>query len=645
MKATPPADPRAVSDLVERGDAAFAVDDFAGAGEYYRQARALDPDNPQVLARLGFCRWEEFDPAGAEALVVRALALAPENSELRSSVARYWMGQKEWERASVLWREAVRLNPSSLDFLLGEAECRLRLNHLTGALAICGNVMARKPSAENRYTAMVLTAQAFLNEGKSIEAREYALKAIRMNQEYPEGYRILALCPIAAVPPQFTAQTAGPGRPDIILLSIDTLRADRLGCYGNPRPVSPAIDGFSREAVLFRRVVSQSPHTAPSHMTVLTGMLPDVHQVVNFGGDYPGATLSPCLPTMAEILSSAGYYCAAFVGKGNLPPFKGFSRGFDRYEESFDEFTDGSDVIPPGVDEVLRDAQQDPRPLFLFVHHLFVHAPYIYGPPEIRDRFLTDDIRVPGLPIEFGDVAAGGQTLSHDRFWENIDISDPAHREHVLALYDGGILFADRIFQDLVGKLKKAGRYDNALIVLFSDHGEEFGEHGGREHGRLFVEHLLVPLIIKFPGAKFSGHVVSQPVRLIDILPTIFGVNGCSANNIEGKSLLGLLRDENRAPIPLISYSTCMPGCTRIEVWPYSYSDEGAERLFEIATDPGEQRDVGAALPERLEEFRRDAREQNLRKAAYVDRMGSSAGEPAPLDPDLKRRLRALGYL
>lgn len=331
------------------------------------------------------------------------------------------------------------------------------------------------------------------------------------------------------------------------------------------------------------------------------------------------------------------------MGRGNLPAAKGFSRGFDRYEESFNENTDGADVIPPGLDEVLKE--EGDAPLFLFVHHLFVHSPYIYGPPDCRRRFLDEDIRVPGLPVGLGDIEAEGP-IGHDQaFWAGIDLSEPAHREHVLALYDGGVLFTDRIFQKLRDKLKASGRYDDALIVVFSDHGEEFYEHGGQGHGRLFAEHLLVPLLVKFPGGKHAGRIVDSSVRLVDIAPTVLEIAGVSGFQSEGLSFLPLLDGRGGYSPALVSYSAISPGSVRLEYEGFSYSNENGERLFSLKTDFAEQSDLSKSPPGLRGELKGKARAVNKVGEEYLEGMGSPPETAVSPGPELEKRLKALGYL
>jgi arylsulfatase A-like enzyme len=440
--------------------------------------------------------------------------------------------------------------------------------------------------------------------------------------------------------------------PDIILVSIDTLRADRLGCYGNPRPISPALDAFAREGVLFRRALSQAPVTAPSHMSLFTALMPDVNLVRNHGLDFRerADSLPPRISTFPQLLQSQGYYTAGVHGGGDVSGSLGFSRGFDSYRDSFDHLRLAPGAFPEDISAAVRESRARGKKLSLFVHHYYCHDPYVYGPPEFRRRFL--DHPGPGLPGGLEGLGGEGKSVV-EAFWKKIDLSRPDHREHVLALYDGGVAYADDLFRRLRELLIREKIYDNALVIVLSDHGEEFYEHQGVRHGRLFIEQLHVPLIVKFPRRRFGGLEISATVRLIDLMPTIFDWAGLPAlPRAQGVSFLPLLTGEGSYRPSLVSYSEDLAR-VRLEEEGFAFCREGAvgggsirDWLFAVASDPGERIDLSRERPDLVSRFRKRAGEVMREKKAYLDLMLPDRPVSAPaISPELEKQLRALGYV
>jgi arylsulfatase A-like enzyme/Tfp pilus assembly protein PilF len=300
--------------------------------------------------------------------------------------------------------------------------------------------------------------------------------------------------------------------PDVYLITIDTLRADHVGCYGYKQVETPALDALAADGVRFTNAFTHSPITNTSHITILTGLFPSVHGVTDFG-----VPLSPQHATAAELLKKRGYQTAAFIGavildSNMLAP--GLDRGFDFYD-NFPAKTDTKErwgrVERRGMDVVNHaEAWFDKHrsgPHFIWVHLYDPHDPY--EPPS---PFLEK------------------------------------YKDH---LYDGEIAYADSALANWIAFLKKAAVYDNALIVITGDHGEGLGEHGEDTHGLFLYDSTLhIPLIIKIPRAEHQGAVIDVQVRTTDILPTILATSGVEAPvELNGESLLPLLEQrsgENR---------------------------------------------------------------------------------------------------
>ncbi|HOO77034.1 MAG TPA: tetratricopeptide repeat protein [bacterium] len=342
-------------------------------------------------------------------------------------------------------------------------------------------------------------------------------------------------------------------RPPIILFSIDTLRADHLGCYGYSRKTSPFIDEFAREAVLFANAYSQAPITAPAHMSIFTALAPPVHGVNNISPEGVKHVLNEKITTMPQILRANGYITAGLHGRGQIAGEMGFARGFDEYSPAFNAW-ENSGALPERlgtitgrIREWIQESRNNERPLFLFLHHYLCHDPYVKGPREFRARFLQGEAQ----------SRAPGGVPDADEFWKNVDLNDPRQRELIVSLYDGGVYYSDYVFKQVIDTLKTNNLYDDSLIVLLSDHGEEFNEHGGKTHGRLWIEHVHVPLIVKFPKGRFAGSVVADPIRTMDVMPTVLDLLRIPvAEAIQGTSFLPLLTKRGNYSPLIVTYKT-----------------------------------------------------------------------------------------
>ncbi len=330
--------------------------------------------------------------------------------------------------------------------------------------------------------------------------------------------RLAVLGSIALLVCETPAQTAPrKSPPDVYLITIDTLRADHVGCYGYKQIETPALDALAADGVRFTQAFTHSPITNTSHITILTGLLPSVHGVTDFG-----IPLSPEHVTAAELLKKRGYQTAAFIGavildSNTLAP--GLDRGFDFYDNFSAHSTTKERwgrVERRGM-EVVEHAEawfekHRAGPHFVWVHLYDPHDPYEPPPPFLEK-----------------------------------------YKDH---LYDGEIAYADSALARWMGFLKKAGVYDNAVVVVTGDHGEGLGEHGEETHGLFLYDSTLhIPLLVKMPlassgtrsGARNRGVVIDAQVRTTDILPTILSATGIAAPaELNGESLAPLI--DNLAP-------------------------------------------------------------------------------------------------
>jgi len=408
-------------------------------------------------------------------------------------------------------------------------------------------------------------------------------------------------------------------QPHVIFYLIDALRADHLGVYGYGRPTSPNVDAWATEAVVFDTAYAPASWTRPSVASLMTGRVPSRH-----GALGRAHRVRPDVLTLAEMLKSEGYATAAFVSNPNVLPEFGFERGFDTYVD-IDSVQRGSDAaqVTAAVLAYLDDPGQDAvGPHFLYVHTIDPHAPY--APPEpYAERFAG---RPPGLSSPLPDD--GQPPLS---------IPLETRRAAAVNLYDGEIAYADHEFGRFLGALRERGLYDDALVVLLSDHGEEFWDHGLVQHGvTLFEEQVHVPMIARLPGGRLGGRRVPEPVLLMDWLPTLAEWLGATPPAaLDGASFLGLLDPErsNARPARPIYFEMGRGRLTALREGRHKLiahtGPTAGVSLFDLEDDPGEQVDIAEAEPEVATSLSRSLSEieRSLRDGVYVELVNARSGE------------------
>lgn len=439
---------------------------------------------------------------------------------------------------------------------------------------------------------------------------------------------------------QADATSGGVAHPNVILISIDTLRADHLSAYGYARETAPRIAAFARRAIVFEAAWSHSPKTAASHMSLMTSVYPEVHGVGNPGRDRIRARLSDEIPTLAEVLRRAGYRTRALHGGGNVRAEFGFERGFEHYDEE----RDLSAWIQRARQVVLDQEASPGAPLFLFLHTYEVHAPY--APPASHARLFVD----PGYA---GDIVASPEALAQKPyaermrfFWKQVDASSPEDLRHLADLYDAGIHHTDAQLGPFLEWLESRPLWRDTLLVLLSDHGEEFGEHGGLRHTNLHRETLHVPLVVRFPGDDPATRPRRIPavVRLIDVMPSVLDAAGIPApDHTQGRSLLPLLRGAPAEPAPVLSQIR-QGGAAALRVgdWKLIRAKDG-ERLYRLSSDPAERVDLRGTEPARAAELA--ARLDSLLADSAALRASFAAPSSGTIDDETLEQLRALGYL
>ncbi|MBM3984186.1 MAG: sulfatase, partial [Planctomycetes bacterium] len=347
------------------------------------------------------------------------------------------------------------------------------------------------------------------------------------------------------------AASGGFGQANLVIISLDTLRADGTTFGGGPADVSPALDAFARESTVFEHARAQAPHTAPSHMTLFTAALPSVHEVqnVSFKQNADGgraAVILPAredVPTLAEVLKATGFRTVGLTDGGNLNPPHGFARGFDTYTYDLEGV---EDKVALGLQEVQRLAAQDSGRFFLFWHTYQVHAPYC-PPQEYVERWAPDDY---AGALRERIESLGGLSFQErwgrmkSEFWRDRETFGEPEAAFLRGVYHGGIRYTDDHVARLLAGLRDQGVLDDSIVVLLSDHGEEFFEHGQWQHEQLYEECLRVPLVVRLPGGRGAGQRIRTPVGLIDVMPTVLDLLEVRP---EGLSLPGKVRHGGRS--------------------------------------------------------------------------------------------------
>jgi tetratricopeptide (TPR) repeat protein len=334
----------------------------------------------------------------------------------------------------------------------------------------------------------------------------------------------------------------------IILISIDTLRSDRLPAYGYEQGATPALDRFSAESVLFERAYTTCPLTLPAHATMMTGLIPPQHGV----RENRGFALADSGPTLAAILSDAGYETGGFVSSMVLRRNTGISRGFHTWEDSMNADTSTSFAQRPGdktVELALQwlDTLQGEQRFFLFLHLYDVHTPY-------------------EAPSPYSDQHA-----------------DP---------YDAEIAWTDHVLETLFDELRGRGLYDKSIVMLVSDHGEGLGDHVETQHGFfLYRETLQVPMMLRLPDGRFGGRRVDHPVSLIDVGRTLLDLLRIDERLGEGRSLLARAPEVPRGLYAETFFPRLQYGFSELRSAirdDLHYIDAPRPELFNIVDDPME---------------------------------------------------------
>ncbi len=467
-------------------------------------------------------------------------------------------------------------------------------------------------------------------------------KEIHAATRYP---RILILTCLFLTQPSCTTLFRSANRPNVLFLIVDTLRADHLGCYGYSRDTSPHLDDLSRNALLFEDVTAQAPWTNPSVVSLFTSLYPSSHHLMTLKSDGKLRSLDEKIITLTQIVKEEGYRTGAFTANPWLSAGIGLERGFDMYRDL--PMKTPANRLNSIALEWIRSLQ-GADPFFLYIQYMDVHGPYqpsqpydtMYRSnkpgrhlsPEERER-MPDYLRIEGL-----------QTL-----------------EGYIARYDGGIRFWDECLGTFLDALSTEGYLSNTILVVTADHGEEFLDHGGFNHGStLYEEQLRVPLILRIPEPAGTARNVlnrgriDDPVELVDVLPTLLSlIDIPSIDQFQGDDLTDLIRGSGWQAEPVFGEGAVGFGglplpegrlvSVRINDHKLIFNlDTKDPRLYDISSDPGERTNRADSSPAVEEEIH-----DRLRVWIESCKRDGERYESGELETgqDVLEDLRALGYL
>lgn len=493
------------------------------------------------------------------------------------------------------------------------------------------------------------------------------------------GAATLAALVVLAVVPEKTSEArtapaarSASGRPNILLITMDTVRRDHVSVFGYEKDTTPNLRQFARAATRYDRAISCDGFTLPTHASMFTGLYPGWHGATRTPERSSGAPLPSGTPALASILAANGYWTAeAAANYGYLGKWTGLTRGFQFSDvkramrlidadrpfylresartilravmrtDDFDQYCLRAADINRRAFGLLQQAGNQRRPFFIFLNYMDAHAPYLPAQP-FRSRFAGKDesresVSAPAFLV-LRDAVAAGRTVPNE-----------LQKRSLISRYDGGISAIDFHVGEVLARLRELGLYDNTLILITADHGEAFGEHNLMEHGfgPLYEDQIRIPLLVKYPG-QHEARRSDAPVSQVDFLPTILEAAGIAAPpGLQGQSLRSP-RDENSGVVfaqsgprrdlqdnPRLrgARRAARSGQFKLIVW-----SDGPPEFFDLADDPAERNNRyqpddprAAALMARLQAW-----EETPRRTPAVSNR--------PMDKTSLQKLRSLGY-
>lgn len=444
------------------------------------------------------------------------------------------------------------------------------------------------------------------------------------------------------------------GPTNIVLMVVDTARADHFTSYGYTQPTSPRLDAFGREAIRFTQAYSVSSWTLPSHASMFTGLYPVTHHATQ-----EHLWLDDGFETLAEVLHGHGYATAAFSGNPWVSRATHLAQGFDVMEEMWGRPEAREDgAVPHATNRKVfewLDRRVPGRPFFLFINYIEPHFPYA-APPKFERPFLPADVSP--------EDRRRAQISWVDWYLQPAPTLPPAIAAIRSGLYDAELAYADSIAGELLDELRRRGLYDGSLIVITSDHGENLTDHGHLDHVfSLYNSTLHVPLFLRLPHSAQAGTTRDDPVQLVDVFSTLLAAVGIrpGSKDVAGHDMLTGPVPAQRAVLAEYDYPQqalavfphqlqSHPALDRfrrrlrsiqVNGWKFIWGSNGRNELYDLAVDPLEQQNVIDHSPDRAQ-----ALAVQLQEMIKRYERGPAAPMPVPsLDTATQERLRSLGYL
>ncbi|MBU0753670.1 MAG: sulfatase [Planctomycetes bacterium] len=430
---------------------------------------------------------------------------------------------------------------------------------------------------------------------------------------------------------------AKPVPPNLVIVTIDTLRADHLGCFGYFRNTSPIIDKLAEESVFFTRCIAPMATTLPSHTSLFTATYPLEHGILSnleFGGFC--FVPSPKLLPLAVVAQNAGYDTAAFVSAAPLKHDTGLAVGFAAYDEPEEKeriAEKTNEAVFAWLDEHKKE------PFLLWVHYYDPH--YKYNPPAPYDTLFETDS---GLETFLKD-----RSIPHAAFHE---LRGSQETREIHNRYDGEVRYTDTELGRLLDRLRAAGIWDRTVLLLIADHGEGLAQHYDLGHGAVWNEQLQIPLIIRAPG--IAPQKVSQTLSLVDVTPTLLGLVPALPfqkllDQASGQDVI----NEKYRSLPVFSQEVARdrpgregPGyALTTDQWKYVYHPTSSDLLFHLPDDAFETRNVLHENDRTGEKFRKAILERISRQTKRGEQLrAGQSNEMIPMDPKLIEQLQQLGY-
>jgi arylsulfatase A-like enzyme len=593
-------------------------------------------------------------------VAIRSIRVVPRKAPFPQAVGRQFLGKQEEYRNAVYMRSPSKMifevpipSMGRLHFGMGIVEKNRPLTF---------RVIA---NSDELYAKTVTDPDAW--EDAAVDLSRYSGKNVKLTFESTapsEGSVALWANPLLTT-------KAPKSRPNVLIYMIDTLRADHTSLYGYPRDTTPFLGQLGSKGLVFEDCQVQATWTKPSTASLLTSLYSYTHGIVRDHDTIPKGAA-----TLAEQMRAAGYLTAGFVANPLAGVLSGLQRGFDymsewgvvqRYRsEAKDRGTDSA-----AVNRILFPWLERHRdePFFVYAHTMDPHAPY-QPPPGAEETFAN-----PAETPEFdaacrklaGTVRYGGGIATNRAGCRHNGVDPDLFIRRAIDRYDGEILHNDRSLEQLAGKLEQLGILDNTLIVVVSDHGEEFWEHGWTAHGHSLYQELTHGVFMMWsPKLIPKPRRVAEPVQLIDVMPTILGLLGLGIPDVvQGQSLAALAKGEpfrrrgmvmtSRFAHPEAKVAAAIPE-NRIDTvamldadWKFIYREQAREagmrevELYDRRTDRRETRNVAAEHPQQVGRMRSEA--VRWMEAQKQIRSALGQGAKAPLDQQTLEKLRSLGYL